>query len=97
MTTRVPQGSILGSFLFSIVIGSLKIAQEDCHVLKYAHDDAISVPIYSVSLVKKHAYDAVVDISFQFRIKCWAMQSHGHTTFEGLHSVSLLKLKLCKS
>lgn len=46
VTSGVPQGSILGPFLFSVVVGSLTISNSDCRVIKYADDVTISIPIF---------------------------------------------------
>ena len=46
VTSGVPQGSILGPFLFSVVVGSLTISNNDCRVIKYADDVTISIPIF---------------------------------------------------
>lgn len=46
VTSGIPQGSILGPFLFSVVIGSLEISHKDCHMVKYADDITLSIPIF---------------------------------------------------
>lgn len=46
ITSGVPQGSIIGPFLFSTVMGSLKVEDDNCCLVKFADDITISVPLF---------------------------------------------------
>ena len=46
VTSGVPQGSILGPYLFSAVMGSFSTARSDSLIIKYADDCAFCFPLY---------------------------------------------------
>ena len=80
VTSGVPQGSLLGPFLFSVVMGSLQIQSSDCHVIKYADDVTLSMPIYkdTSNLHINQAHDQLTtwstEIGLQLNInKCKAL------------------------
>jgi hypothetical protein len=47
VTSGVPQGSILGPYLFSAVMGSFSTARSDSRIVKYADDCAFCFPLYA--------------------------------------------------
>jgi len=42
----VPQGSVLGPYLFAITTGSFSVVGAECHLTKYADDTTLCFPIY---------------------------------------------------
>ena len=49
VSSGVPQGSLLGPFLFSVVMGSLQVQSPNCHIIKYADDVTLCMPIHKNS------------------------------------------------
>ena len=70
ITSGVPQGSILGPFLFSVVIGSLVISHSDSQMVKYADDVTICTPIYKShqNFHVRRIHDEVVAWSDRFEL-----------------------------
>ena len=54
--SAVPQGSVLGPFLFSMLAGSFVPSINDCKVVKYADDFTICVPLLRDSN-NRHIYE----------------------------------------
>jgi hypothetical protein len=46
VSSGVPQGSLLGPFLFSVVMGSLTFHDPKCQTIKYADDLTLCMPIF---------------------------------------------------
>ena len=60
ITSGVPQGSILGPFLYSFATATYKPISKNCHVLKYADDTSLVFPLYKSSsnnhVVEEHRH-----------------------------------------
>ncbi len=49
ITSGVPQGSILGPFLYAFATATYSPTSNDCHVMKYADDTSLIFPLYKTS------------------------------------------------
>ena len=49
VTSGVPQGSVLGPYLFAVAVSSFSSLNKDVHVVKYADDFTFCFPIYKSS------------------------------------------------
>ena len=71
----VPQGSILGPYLFALVTGSFKLDNEDCKLVMYADDFSICAPIkrltnnVHISEAHQHLLRWSTDNSLQMNLK----------------------------
>jgi len=77
VSSGVPQGSLLGPFLFSIVMGSLTFHDPQCQIIKYADDITLCMPIFK-NTSNTHIADAhdkliswTIDVGLQLNMgKC---------------------------
>ena len=46
VTSGIPQGSILGPFLYCVATSSLEMNSRNCHMVKYADDTTLCFPVY---------------------------------------------------
>ena len=49
VSSGIPQGSVLGPYLFSLVVGSLELANESCNLFKYADDLTLCACLFKES------------------------------------------------
>ena len=54
VTSGVPQGSVIGPFLYALTTASYKPIVNSCQVIKYADDTTLCFPIYSSSSHNSH-------------------------------------------
>ena len=72
VTSGVPQGSILGPYLFALTTGAFSHDDTKCHLIKYADDTTLCFPIYKPPSTNQHIFQEhkkLIDWSTQMDLK----------------------------
>ena len=72
VTSGVPQGSILGPYLFALTTGTFLHDDTKCHMVKYADDTTLCFPIYKPPSTNQHIsqqHNKLIDWSVQMDLK----------------------------
>ena len=92
ISSGVPQGSLLGPFLFSVVMASLTIQNSNCRIIKYADDVTLCMPIIKNSsnshITDSHEELSMWSISVGLKLnekKCKALVVPRSKTCQGVH------------
>lgn len=90
VTSGVPQGSVLGPYLFAVTTGSLSLNDSCCHLTKYADDTTLCFPIYN-SMPNCHI---VFEHEYLLR---WSMQMDLKINADKCKSLLISKASNCES